>query len=234
MIQKKTNLRDKSFPINGTKLSNAQLDQAGGPSRSGMKMAHFGFLLVFCSNLFAQDYVSNIMERNLFSPLRGEEPEVKPVESPELSLESTYVLDGTLIFPDEKCALVSEISKPNQNPTILGNRKNKRSAPKDSVETYSITLGESIGNYQVTKISRNSITMVNGEETIRLKLYSGMKTDRGGSKKVNESHNRSGQEFVTRQKKSQASKRPKKIKKPSKSRFRPSNNRNKARRKVDF
>ncbi|MCB1052774.1 MAG: hypothetical protein H6510_14010 [Acidobacteria bacterium] len=121
------------------------------------------FLLCLCGlTVLAQNYIKEISDANPFDPNRGQEPPEEIVEAPVITADLP-ILDGTIIFADQRFAMLSY---------------NQDGEPK----TARVTVKDSFAGYEVAAIDFESVTLSNGGDTTALKLYSGVKKNRGGSR----------------------------------------------------
>ena len=151
------------------------------------------FLLVSLSGVsIGQDYIAAIMERNVFSPDRGQLKKRKAEAEIEELDDLGLVLDGTIIFQNRKFALITESHDQITDSRRPRKRNEKRISSRSNMETHTVELGDTIGSYKVTVILRDEVFLESGAQLIKLELYSGSKTDRGGSKTVLQSKSKRG------------------------------------------
>lgn len=118
--------------------------------------------------LFAQLNLQSIIDRDPFDPNRGQVPEVveEVEEAPPPPPPILPVLDGTMVIGDMKLAILT----------------NTAEAGKE-VTTERVRLNESFMGYTVSEINSESVKLSSGPGvSIEVRLYSGKKTNRGGSR----------------------------------------------------
>ncbi|CAM2006452.1 hypothetical protein [Acanthopleuribacter pedis] len=168
-----------------------------------------GTTLFLCAGLFAQNQVDDIVDRDPFDPNRGKE-QVEEEEKVEEIVEVTptnveFQLDGTIIFPSRKMAIIkykpdpSEMESPvaarvrniagrNQNPKTNVARRNKPIRRprniKSQMETKRLSENDKLQGYLVAKIESDHVVLTKGREQLTLRMFDGTKTNRGGSKKI--------------------------------------------------
>ena len=127
------------------------------------------YLLVFliaCA-AWAQPDISSIVENDPFDPDRGrkEAAEEQVLEEAAPPPTDVPVLDGTMVIGKKKFALFSYMEE--------GKRKYQ-----------SASLNEVVAGYKITLIQDREVQITGGGSPVSLRLFSGEKTKRGGSKKA--------------------------------------------------
>lgn len=123
-------------------------------------------LLIGCS-AFAQPDIATIVDNDPFDPDRGrkevveeavlEEEAPMPVDLP--------VLDGTMVIGKRKLAMFTYMEE--------GKRK-----------YASVTINETVAGYKLTQIKGSEVQLLGSGSPVTLRLFSGEKTNRGGTKKA--------------------------------------------------
>lgn len=131
----------------------------------------FLFLLFLSFGVIAhaQVDINQVLERDIFDPMRGKEPveekEEKPEAVPEVKAKDEPILDGVLIVGNTRIAMFTVLLE--GTPTPVRTKVN---------ETITGT------NYRITGIERNQVSIAGRTEPF--KLFSGIKKNRGGTKKA--------------------------------------------------
>jgi len=124
------------------------------------------FLLMFSVVALAQPDIATIVENDPFDPDRGKkdiaEEEILEEEAPvPLDLPT---LDGTMVIGKKKIALFSYMEE--------GKKRYK-----------SASINEVVAGYKITQIQDRQVELFGNGSPVNVSLFSGDKTNRGGSKK---------------------------------------------------
>lgn len=149
-------------------------------------------------------------DRGVKEEAQEEAPPPEPVEV--VNEEHNMVLDGTIMFSKSQMAIIT-IDKPavatsstrNSRIRRVGIRNNRRAPIQrggarlgsgdpgeeegdnrpSGPETHTVYVGDELEGYKLTAVTTQTATLKKGAETIELRLFSGEKENRGGSKEAN-------------------------------------------------
>lgn len=165
----------------------------------------FSFLFCLTATGFGQNQIDEIVDRDPFDPNRGkkeevvEEEEVKEVVEVEPE-NVTFVLDGTVIFPNLRMAIIQYTPEPEPAvnrgrmlPPTRGKNNARRSPVRrpgnrgragKKTESSRLSLNEELQGYKLTQVESDYVVLTKGREQLTLRMFDGKKEDRGGSKKI--------------------------------------------------
>lgn len=165
----------------------------------------FSFLFCLTASGFGQNQIDEIVDRDPFDPSRGKKEEVVVEEEEKEVVEVqpenvAFVLDGTVIFPNNRMAIIQYTPEPEPAvdrgrmlpPTRGKNaarrspvrRPGNRARSNKKTESSRLSLNEELQGYKLTQVESDYVVLTKGREQLTLRMFNGSKEDRGGSKMV--------------------------------------------------
>ncbi len=165
----------------------------------------FSFLFCLTAVGFGQNQIDDIVDRDPFDPNRGKKEEVVEEEKEEEVIEVVpenvaFVLDGTVIFPNNRMAIIQYTPEPEpavNRARMLPPKRGRNAARRSPVrrpgnrsrsnrktESSRLSLNESLQGYKLTQVESDFVVLTKGREQLTLRMFNGSKEDRGGSKKI--------------------------------------------------